>query len=1212
MSTRKALLVSVSTLALVVGAAAARADQNFTAGHTSNATAGGNTSTQDSKSNNNTNAGNVFEFATGVVSEVQNNGDNAALNNGNTVAAVIATGTATGNVDYDATSLQIASQTGGSTVLETTVNDDNVVADSAFRNAEGVFSKLQNNGAESAINNGNSVAAAVLEGQTGNAALTASSTQAAAVNGGAGNSYNAASSTNDNDIRNDAFQNVKGVVSAVQNNGPSSALNNGNTVAAVIAPTAITDGNATFNATSTQTATLSGANSAVENTNADTNQIRSQAFQNAQGVGSALQNNGAHSAGNNGNTVAAVISDGALDKPINLTTTSVLNASVGANATSNISIQTGSADTNSITDSAFGDAEGVFSALQNNGANSALNNGNTVSAAITNSADVDNAQKATAKSTQTATVTSTATGTNTNSEWASNDSNTISGAAFGSAQGVMSALQNNGANSAVNNGNTVSAVISGGSAGTANDDFGTDSTQTARVDANAGSANFSQELSSNDTNTLSGGSFQGAAGVASVVQSNGANSALNNGNTVAGFVIFSSGGGSAGGPNNLDAPKVNLAVSQTATVEANASDSAGDGNQNLEGGIAQRSLDTNAMTGNTFQNAEGIASALQNNGANSAINNGNTVSAVVADPDTGPGGITALFSTNSTQNALVTNADGAGNNGGQNRSVESRDDGGLGNPDSNAIGSFAFGATKGVFSAAQNNGANSAINNGNTVAAIVGDQLANTSTIDTLDATSTQTATVQSLFGSTPADGNLSEEANSSDNNAISGSAFSAAQGIGSVVQNNGANAALNNGNTVSAIVTDGPIGSRAALSADSRQDARVVALSSTTNRDQQGNVAGFGGSHPSNESNAITNEAFNGSEGVFSALQNNGPNSAVNNGNTVSAFVADGAISLDAASTLNANQAPAFTNRQNASVLAGGAGSSNDSRQQGSDDSNRIDSNAFMTAKGVISALQNNGGNSALNNGNTVAAVVAQAGISGGQLATFVADHTQQATVNAAAGTNSSQAGGFGTGGVDSDATNTLTGSVFSSAEGVFSVLQNNGANSAANNGNAVSAFIADGVVAVLDPTFTTDSTQTARVDATNPAGLNTSIEADDSDDTNRIDASAFSGTQGVASVMQNNGANSALNGGNTVSAIINGCASCTGAYTFVSTSTQSSTVVAGSASAASSAGSDNSNLMTGPAFSNVAGVFSVTQNNGANSAISNGNTVSAVIFSN
>jgi hypothetical protein len=38
----------------------------------------------------------------------------------------------------------------------------------------------------------------------------------------------------------------------------------------------------------------------------------------------------------------------------------------------------------------------------------------------------------------------------------------------------------------------------------------------------------------------------------------------------------------------------------------------------------------------------------------------------------------------------------------------------------------------------------------------------------------------------------------------------------------------------------------------------------------------------------------------------------------------------------------------------------------------------------------------------------------------------------------------------------------------------------------------------------------------------------------------------------------------------------------------------------------------MTGTAFSNVAGVYSVTQNNGANSAISNGNTVSAVISSN
>ena len=68
-----------------------RADQTFSTTHTSTATAGGNISDQAAKSNLNQNINDSFRNAQGVVSEVQNNGDNAALNNGNTVDATIST-----------------------------------------------------------------------------------------------------------------------------------------------------------------------------------------------------------------------------------------------------------------------------------------------------------------------------------------------------------------------------------------------------------------------------------------------------------------------------------------------------------------------------------------------------------------------------------------------------------------------------------------------------------------------------------------------------------------------------------------------------------------------------------------------------------------------------------------------------------------------------------------------------------------------------------------------------------------------------------------------------------------------------------------------------------------------------------------------------------------------------------------------------------------
>ncbi|MGH6953370.1 MAG: hypothetical protein ACREGL_04255, partial [Alphaproteobacteria bacterium] len=91
----------------------------------------------------------------------------------------------------------------------------------------------------------------------------------------------------------------------------------------------------------------------------------------------------------------------------------------------------------------------------------------------------------------------------------------------------------------------------------------------------------------------------------------------------------------------------------------------------------------------------------------------------------------------------------------------------------------------------------------------------------------------------------------------------------------------------------------------------------------------------------------------------------------------------------------------------------------------------------------------------------------------------------------------------------------------------------------------------------------------------------------------------------MQNNGANSAMNGGNTVAAIIADC-NCTGTNTFTVASNQSATVSGPSATVTTS---NNTNTVTNNAFTNYRGVSSVTQNNGPNSAINNGNTVAAIV---
>lgn len=863
MSTRKSLLIGVSTLALTVAVAATvHADQTFTTNHTATATAGGNTSNQTQKFNKNENKGNAFQGATGVVSEVQNNGDNSALNNGNTVDATISTGVATGDVDYNATSAQTADVVSGSVANETNVNDDNIIEDFSFQNAEGVFSKLQNNGANSAVNNGNSVAAAILEGNTGGAVLQATSNQTATVTGGgSGNSYNAASSPNDNDIRGNAFENTRGVASVVQNNGPNSALNNGNTVAGVIGPSGSVSTNRRFGANSAQTARVNQANTSVETNSADKNQIRNEAFQDMEGVGSVIQNNGANSAANNGNSVAAIVTDnnaaaGAAGQQLGAgAIDATQQAFVGAFGANNSTLQNGSADTNLMTDNAFKEAEGVFSVLQNNGPNSALNNGNTVSAVIANGTVADNGLTIFfTDSTQNAGVASN-NGTNSNLETGSADSNTISENAFQDPEGIVSALQNNGANSAANNGNTVAAVIAEANVtvATAAPVFTATSEQTAEV--NAAGNNTNDEEASPNSNTITTNAFRSGLGVFSALQNNGANSALSNGNTVSAIVTPTA------VATNAATDTFTTDANQTSTVSANF----------LAGGLNRTdqtigTVDTNILSGAAFEDVQGIASVLQNNGANSAGNNGNTVTAIVNGGNIANAGAD-LFSTTSDQTALVDGGPVAGTAG--NRSSEE------GNSDDvNTVTDTVFRDAEGVVSVMQNNAGNSALNNGNTVSAFVSDgNVTGTGPVG-FTTTSTQTATVQATDGVLT---NFSNELDvSDDTNTINDNAFQNAQGVGSVMQNNGANSALNGGNTVSAII-NGCTSCTGTLTfaTTSTQTALVAAASSTATH-----------SGDSNNTNTVAGSAFANVAGVFSVTQNNAPNSALNNGNTVSAVI--------------------------------------------------------------------------------------------------------------------------------------------------------------------------------------------------------------------------------------------------------------------------------------------------------------------------------------
>lgn len=849
----------------------------------------------------------------------------------------------------------------------------------------------------------------------------------------------------------------------------------------------------------------------------------------------------------------------------------------GQNATANVvgatSGQISSTNMDDLGGSAGETFTGVISVLQNGGANSVINNGNAVSAIINAGNSTTNEMFAVGsdqdKSVQSATVNSA-----TSSEEVVTDDNNIAGSAFRAAAGIVSAVQNNGANSAINNGNAVSAVVKSGDSSQPNNlakTFEIRAFNSAKVEgsANVGTSAVSignGQAASTNQNTIAGAAFQNYEGIASVAQNNGANSAINNGNAVAGMVTTGVVKGSL---------SFNVVIEQEATVEGRVANRESDFDMNA--GDPAGNFDSNQISADAFEEFEGIVSVAQNNGANSAINNGNGVAGIVNSDQVVSADNVAFDSDGlaNSQAALI------GGPGALVQDFENSD-----SPNENLIDFNAFQNFEGVASVVQNNGPNSAINNGNAVSAIVLSNGENNAESILLDADSAQSASIDASGGFVTANADLGQ----TDANLLIGNAFRNASGVSSLVQNNGSNAALNNGNTVSAYLGEEnstSAGDANVLFAD--QNVQAARVTSGANGGVVRNIE----SSDARDANAIAGNSFDNATGVHSIVQNNGANSAINNGNSVSAVIASVAITEGASSL-------AVSHAQSAQIVAQSDQVSN--TENNANDTNAALDRTFQTADGVASVFQNNGANSAVSNGNTVALLLSDNGVINVDAKSFDglgSGITQAATVDgASAVSNAEQAGALDT--------NVISDWAFESAEGIFSVGQNNGPNSAINNGNTVASAIADEstVNASLGAVLNVQSSQNATVGMD---GTVSSIESGGSNDTNTINAEAFRDAAGVFSVLQNNGPNSAINNGNSVAAIISHCPQCTGANSFT-TAAVSSGIVGPGADAIYN-GVTNTNELLGNAFQNTRGIVSVTQNNGANAALSNGNVVSAIV---
>lgn len=844
-----------------------------------------------------------------------------------------------------------------------------------------------------------------------------------------------------------------------------------------------------------------------------------------------------------------------------------------ATVTGATSTQFDTRNLNDITDNTGRNFTGVMAALQNNGANSVINNGNAVSAIINTGGSSSNEQFDTGADADFATQTATVSGA-TSDETDVDDDNIIDSFAFEGATGVVSVAQNNGSNSAINNGNAVSGLVESGES-TGNKTFRVRANNSASVQGDDETATSADSREGNQTassnhNRIANNAFDNFTGVASVAQNNGANSAINNGNAVSGMVQT----GTVSG--NLS---FSVVLQQNAAVQ-------GDVNSTEDDTAASAlnpagNIDNNLITNDAFQDADGVVSVAQNNGANSAINNGNGVSGIV-NSGQNVNANAVNFNSVGVENSQIATV---GGNLANIVDIENDD-----SPNDNLINSNAFQNFEGVASVLQNNGPNSAINNGNSVSAVVLDGAAISSGNTNFDADSTQSALVDAGGGTISANLVFFGQ---TDNNTITNNAYQNFSGVSSTVQNNGSNAAINNGNLVAAFIgeeNNASTGDANNLRADTNsQTATVQSAGGTVVSSEQDN---------SHDTNLITENTFSSAEGVHSVAQNNGASAAINNGNSVVAIIVDNSIA-NAKSMLDVVQS------QTAKVLAVGDASSVTNTETEVNDTNTASGSTFNSADGVASVFQNNAANSAINNGNTVAILLSDdmsIDLDGG---TFDGDVppvgtvSQTAEVNATSPVSNSESMGS----LDS---NLITDNAFQSSEGVYSVGQNNGPNSAINNGNTVAAAVADdgNATTANGVNFDVDATQTATVGTT---GAVISTELGGSNDTNRINDNAFQNAAGVFSVLQNNGPNSAINNGNTVAAIIADCAGCAGANTFTTNANYNGTV--GAFVVATNTAVTNTNQIVNNAFQNSRGIFSVTQNNGANAALSNGNVVSAIV---
>jgi hypothetical protein len=418
----------------------------------------------------------------------------------------------------------------------------------------------------------------------------------------------------------DSFKGASGIVDVQQNNGDGNVMGIGDVVSANIGPNLFSQNGENHDDSRQRArldATVSGITAQEQNIvnsgdiiSERTNTITGGSFSDFVGMASVQQNNGSGNVIQAGNSIVADLGTTTDTSDTEAASQSLLANATVTNNSGYAESQAGPPDpydrTNTI-DDAFVGPGGIVNVQQNNGDNNAMNVGNAVRAHFLTVDDVDDATKVVVSTVGVVASNNTLLSPTDNEQ---NRLNTLTGDSFSEGAGLVSVQQNNGNNNAMNAATGVVATLF-----TSTELEGNDASAQALASATV-TGNTAIETSNVDrVNTIDGGAFNDAAGVATVQQNNGDNNVINASKAIV-----------AGVSDNANFVGFNGNIVNDTTITAVVS-----GNSSV---IAPTNVPPGYQNtlSDSFNGFSGIKTVQQNNGSNNAIQSSIAVVANVITP----------------------------------------------------------------------------------------------------------------------------------------------------------------------------------------------------------------------------------------------------------------------------------------------------------------------------------------------------------------------------------------------------------------------------------------------------------------------------------------------------------------------------------------------------------------------------------------------------